>query len=394
MAEIPVPDGLQDMLQGFVVCVLRTQPNDLVEFAAQYFAELLESRPSGIDNNSCGMGVTNDEHMDESMSDNDDYMDEAEEMAMMQRRTNVGRRKSVSAEGYDPEASDDDDEERVVHPKTDQQRERLSKVISGMLIFSSLDTEQTQQVLDAMFERIVEPGEHVINEGDDGDNFYVIERGTFDIFINDPVTKDPQHKGTYNDTGAFGELALMYNCPRLATIIATVKGALWGMDRTTFRRIIVKNAAKKRKQYEDFLSSVPLLSTLTPEERMKVADAMTTKQYADDECILRQGDAADYFYLVIRGSVVVKRRGDDEHNPDNQVTLKKYERGDYFGELALIQNQPRAASAFALGECECAVLDVQAFERLLGPCKELLMRNIPLYEQQLSQIYQDLNVGE
>jgi len=312
MAEIPVPDGLQDMLQGFVVCVLRTQPNDLVEFAAQYFAELLESRPSGIDNNSCGMGVTNDEHMDESMSDNDDYMDEAEEMAMMQRRTNVGRRKSVSAEGYDPEASDDDDEERVVHPKTDQQRERLSKVISGMLIFSSLDTEQTQQVLDAMFERIVEPGEHVINEGDDGDNFYVIERGTFDIFINDPVTKDPQHKGTYNDTGAFGELALMYNCPRLATIIATVKGALWGMDRTTFRRIIVKNAAKKRKQYEDFLSSVPLLSTLTPEERMKVADAMTTKQYADDECILRQGDAADYFYLVIRGSVVVKRRGDDE----------------------------------------------------------------------------------
>ena len=40
------------------------------------------------------------------------------------------------------------------------------------------------------------------------------------------------------------------------------------------------------------------------------------------------------------------------------------------------------------------VLDVQAFERLLGPCKELLMRNIPLYEQQLSQIYQDLNVNE
>ena len=45
---------------------------------------------------------------------------------------------------------------------------------------------------------------------------------------------------------------------------------------------------------------------------MKVADAMTTKTYTDDECILRQGDAADYFYLVIRGTVVVKRRGDDE----------------------------------------------------------------------------------
>ena len=60
-----------------MVCVLRTQPNDLVEFAAQYFAELLESRPSN-NNDNCSMGITNDEHMDESMSDNDDYMDEAE----------------------------------------------------------------------------------------------------------------------------------------------------------------------------------------------------------------------------------------------------------------------------------------------------------------------------
>jgi len=39
----------------------------------------------------------------------------------------------------------------------------------------------------------------------------------------------PQHKGAYKGTGAFGELALMYNCPRMATIIATTDGALWGM---------------------------------------------------------------------------------------------------------------------------------------------------------------------
>jgi len=38
-------------------------------------------------------------------------------------------------------------------------------------------------------------------------------------------------------------------------------------------------------------------------------------------------------------------------------------------------------------------LDVQAFERLLGPCKELLMRNIPLYEQQLNEIYQDMSLS-
>jgi len=57
----------------------------------------------------------------------------------------------------------------------------------------------------------------------------LLRRGNFDIFINDPVTSVPQHKGAYKGTGAFGELALMYNCPRMATIIATTDGALWGM---------------------------------------------------------------------------------------------------------------------------------------------------------------------
>nr|XP_002128915.1 cAMP-dependent protein kinase type II regulatory subunit-like isoform X1 [Ciona intestinalis] len=394
MADIPVPPGLHDMLQGFVVNVLRHRPSDLIEFAAQYFSDLLDNRDQARGGGATMGSATNQDDEEMVASDNDDYMDEAEEMAMMARRTNVSRRKSVSAEGFDPDADDDDDEEKVIHPKTDEQRDRLSKVISKMLIFSSLDIEQTQQVLDAMFEKSVKAGDHVIDEGDDGDNFYVIEKGDFDIFINDPVTKVPDHKGTYKGSGAFGELALMYNCPRLATIIATTDGSLWGMDRTTFRRIIVKNAAKKRKQYEDFLATVPLLSTLTVEERMKVADAMVTKNYEDEDCILKQGDPADYFYIVIDGQVVVKRRGDDPSNANHEVVLKKYTNGEYFGELALIQNQPRAASAFAEGPCKCAVLDVQAFERLLGPCKELLMRNIPLYEQQLSEIYQDMSMSE
>lgn len=382
MANIPIPSGLQEMLQNFVVAVLREQPGDLVEFASQYFSSLLEHRDAGE------MGAPSAANVDEDMESDDDI---DEELAMMARKANYSRRKSVSAEGFDPDA-DDGDDERIVHPKTDAQRQRLAKVVNKILLFSNLEQDQMQQVLDAMFEHEVTAGAHVIDEGDDGDNFYVIERGNFDIFIKDKVTGNQNHVGSYNGSGAFGELALMYNCPRAATIIATTDGSLWGMDRTTFRRIIVKNAAKKRKQYEEFLESVPCLSTLTVEERMKVADAMITKTYTDGEIILRQGDPADYFYLVAEGHVVIKRRGDNPNKPEEEVQLTRYGRGSYFGELALLQNQPRAASAIADGDCKCAVLDVQAFERLLGPCKELLMRNIPIYEQQLSQICQDMNI--
>uniref|UniRef100_A0A2C9LI46 Uncharacterized protein n=1 Tax=Biomphalaria glabrata TaxID=6526 RepID=A0A2C9LI46_BIOGL len=65
------------------------------------------------------------------------------------------RRKSVSAERYDPEADDDQGYTKVVHPKSDDQRKRLTDAIKHILLFRSLDQEQMQEVLDAMFEKEV-----------------------------------------------------------------------------------------------------------------------------------------------------------------------------------------------------------------------------------------------
>jgi hypothetical protein len=86
-----------------------------------------------------------------------------------------GRRKSVFAEAYDPE-EDEDDGSKVIFPKSDEQRQRLAEAVRNILLFRALDKEQMQEVLDAMFERVVEEGDLVIKQGDDGDNFYVIQK--------------------------------------------------------------------------------------------------------------------------------------------------------------------------------------------------------------------------
>lgn len=110
------------------------------------------------------------------------------------------RRKSVFAEAYDPEADVDDEGATAVFPKSDEQRSRLIDSVKNVLLFRSLEKEQVcylfpfrffhfncnqqfhfmnifqmNQVLDAMFERRVKPGDYIIRQGDDGDNFYVIE---------------------------------------------------------------------------------------------------------------------------------------------------------------------------------------------------------------------------
>lgn len=325
----------------------------------------------------------------DSMEDEDERMDDEEEQ-MLAKRANYGRRKSVSAEGYDPDNDDDDDEERVVHAKSDVQRQRLVQAVEKILLFNTLDSDQMSQVLDAMFERVVEPQEHIIDEGDDGDNFYIIESGVYDIIKK--IEGVEKVLGQYTDKGSFGELALMYNTPRAATIVATTAGNLWAMDRQTFRKIVVKATAKKRRMYEEFLKNVDVLSTLKDDERTKVADALEQKEYADGQSIISQGDAPDYFYLVVEGSVDVRRRGDDKNDPSRELHLVTVEPGHYFGELAFLTSKPRAASCYAKGPVKCACLDVQAFERLLGPCKKLLERNMELYEQQLANITQGLSV--
>lgn len=396
--DFVIPDGLQEFLQTFVIAILRNKPDDLLEFAVDHFQGQLDERneaeATANQGGGCLPGMTGSFRPGENAGGEDsadeDCMDEDEE-EMLLKRNNYGRRKSVSAEGYDPDADDDDDDdERVVHAKSDTQRQRLISVVEKMLLFKSLDNDQMSQVLDAMFEKVVEPGEEIIVEGDDGDYFYVIEKGQFDCLKK--IDGEQKRVFQYSDSGSFGELALMYNAPRAATIISTTAGSLWAMDRQTFRKIVVKETAKKRRLYEEFFKKVEILSVLKQEELIKIADAIETKSYDNGEAIINQGDAPDYFYIVLEGEVDIKQRGADKSDPSREIFLTTLTEGNYFGELAFLTNKPRAATVYGREGTKCALLDVQAFERLLGPCKKLLERNMELYAKQLAQITENLHV--
>ncbi|KAH8391045.1 hypothetical protein KR215_004917 [Drosophila sulfurigaster] len=363
--RIQVPDELKEVLLQFSIAYLVEQPVDLIDFAAEYFNKLQAHRPN----------TTTSDLNDDNQSINSQEGDAEPPIVQSSRR------KSVFAEAYDPEADDDDEGATAVFPKTDEQRARLIESVKNVLLFRSLEKEQMNQVLDAMFERKVQPGDFIIRQGDDGDNFYVIESGVYKVYIND------KHISTYNHTGLFGELALLYNMPRAATVQAETNGLLWAMDRQTFRRILLKSAFKKRKMYEELLNSVPMLKALQNYERMNLADALVSKTYENGDRIIKQGDAADGMYFIEEGTVSVRMDQDD-----SEIEISKLGKGQYFGELALVTHRPRAASVYATGGVvKLAFLDVRAFERLLGPCMDIMKRNIDDYESQLVKIFGSKN---
>lgn len=91
--------------------------------------------------------------------------------------------------------------------------------------------------------------------------YYFFYRGKFEVYVKDSTGADMRIHA-YDNGGAFGELALLYNMPRAATIKAVTNGTLWAMDRQTFRRILLKSAYKKRKMYENLINKVPMLKSL------------------------------------------------------------------------------------------------------------------------------------
>ena len=290
---------------------------------------------------------------------------------------NMNRRTSVSAESLAPNSADDSNWKAPTYPKTQDQLSRLRDAVSHNFLFSHLDDEQSAQVLGALQERKVPAKDvRVISQGDAGDYFYVVEQGNFDIYVSKTGKAESGADGlgskvaTNGPGTSFGELALMYNAPRAATVVSTESSVLWQLDRVTFRRILMDSAFQRRRMYESFLEEVPLLSSLTPYERSKIADALETTKYPAHTNIIREGDVGDKFYILEAGEAEARKRGSDKE-------LKKYHKGDYFGELALLEDKPRAASVLSTTEVKVATLGKDGFQRLLGPVESIMRRDDP-----------------
>lgn len=201
-----------------------------------------------------------------------------------------------------------------------------------------------------------------------------MEKGSFDVYVNDSGKLQPgmdgmgEFKANIQAGGSFGELALMYNAPRAATVISAEAGCtLWALDRTTFRRILMESTFARRRMYESFLEEVPLLKSLTPYERSKIADALETQKFPPGELIITEGDVGDSFYLLESGEADAYKG-----SPENKV--RHYTKGDFFGELALLNDAPRAASIVASSDVKVASLGKDAFQRLLGPVEGIMRR--------------------
>uniref|UniRef100_A0A3Q3LMH7 Cyclic nucleotide-binding domain-containing protein n=1 Tax=Mastacembelus armatus TaxID=205130 RepID=A0A3Q3LMH7_9TELE len=178
------------------------------------------------------------------------------------------KRQAISAE---PTACDISDLSHVTlpfYPKSPESKELIKEAILDNDFMKNLELSQIQEIVDCMYPVDYGKDACIIKEGDVGSLVFVMEEGKVE------VTKEGMKLCTMGPGKVFGELAILYNCTRTATVKTLIHVKLWAIDRQCFQTIMMRTGLIKHAEYMDFLKSVPTFQGLPEETLSKLADVM------------------------------------------------------------------------------------------------------------------------
>ena len=230
-----------------------------------------------------------------------------------------------------------------------------------------LNNDQISKLAGALEETVFSEGEQIVRQGDVGISFFIIEEGTVRC-TQVKSTGIEVNLITLKSGDYFGEMALMLNETRHANVYAIDKSVkLLTLDKEKFELLLgdVQELLAKRMRIR-ILQSVPLLAKLPEVKLAKLSGVMRVQAFTDGQYILKQGEEGSRFYIINEGEV----RCTQVDSSGTETELIKLRAQEFFGEKALITNEPRKANVIACGPVECLVLDRSSFQTLLAEVQD------------------------
>jgi cAMP-dependent protein kinase regulator len=234
--------------------------------------------------------------------------------------------------------------------------------------FASLDQPSLSSIA-SRFEAVhVAEGEVVIDEGDEGACMYFVARGRFGVHrrADDGAARMLAEIG---EGEFFGEMSLLSEAPRFATVAALGPGELFRLHRRDLGAVVathpVVGAALERFYKERLVANVARASRLfhliVENHRDALVQVVRVETHAAGALILAQGEPAKDFFLLLRGSCDVFHRGADRR----EIAYPAMHEGDVFGELSLLQDGAITASVRARSRTVVLAMGRQWFDEML-----------------------------
>nr|API61677.1 egl-4 [Acrobeloides sp. NJ] len=249
------------------------------------------------------------------------------------------------------------------HPKTAGSKHLIREAVQKNDFLKQLAKEQVIELVECMFEMRARAGQWIIQEGEPGDRLFVIAEGQAQ------VSREGQQLGVLGPGTVMGELAILYNCTRTASIQAISDMVLWVLDRSIFQMITMRLGMERHSQLMNFLQKASIFENLSEDRISKMADVMDQDYYAGGHYILRQGEKGDTFFILNSGQVRITQSIEGEPEPREIRVLNQ---GDFFGEKALLGEEVRTANVIAMNPgVEVLTLDRESFLKLIGDLEAL-----------------------
>lgn len=280
-----------------------------------------------------------------------------------------------------------DDFACTVFDKPEAVRRLLGNVIETNPIrckFDGCSPLEKNKLIDAFEKQVVTANTVIIRQDDEGDYFYVLEDGVL------VVEKTHKLIGMITKGNGFGELAIIHDSPRAATVRAQENATLWRLRRDMCTAIMMKVRLERSTKLHAILSGINIggsqeataqgaevLSDLLNKDKIEhLVDQLEPEGFREGACIMRQGQPGDELYIVEEGEVSVWvadpaacRRGD---RGEEVAVLGA---GSVIGERALLSEDKRQATLFAKTDLKCLSLGRDDFTNAMGSIKELLGTN-------------------
>ncbi|WNG45567.1 cyclic nucleotide-binding domain-containing protein [Archangium minus] len=233
-------------------------------------------------------------------------------------------------------------------------------------LFSQLDEAAFVAVLEELAMRSFEPGASIVTEGEQGSSMFALVEGRVDV-VRQLQGGNRRKVASMGEGEFFGEMALLSEGPRLASVVATERTVALELTRAQVERLVQRHPSVRQvlqSFYEErllanVLRSNPLLSALTPVQREAATHAFQLHTVPAGQRLLVQGQPGEALFLLLRGRCRVVH----QHPDGRESAYPVLREGDLFGELSVLLGLPATASVYADTPCTLLRLERQAVER-------------------------------
>jgi CRP-like cAMP-binding protein len=239
-------------------------------------------------------------------------------------------------------------------------RVEASSLIDALPLFEDLPVDVLNDLAGRVALRHYAPGRPLVRQGDRADAFYVVRSGTLQVIEEDPETGNERTLRTLGRGESFGELGLLENAPRTATVRAADEADVFMVDKGTFDQLLADMATVP--EFAPTLQAAAELRSLPPFASMSSAQLAELLEHGSwlnvppGETLVREGEPGDAFYVIRSGRAEVTKDGE---------VLRSLDPGDFFGEIALLEDSPRTATVTATTPMRAFRLDREGFTRLV-----------------------------